>query len=204
MMQRRGIDRGIDVACGQQCGQRRSEAKTARPFRVIERLDAEPVARQNDAAGVALPYREREHAVKAFDAARSPFRIGFEDDFSVALREKAIALGRKLGAQFAKIVDAAVEDDGEAEFRIDHRLLRCGGKIDDAEPAMTERHAILRECAAGVRPARPHLLRHRRERTARNVAIKRHLTANAAHFIMSRTEARPTGPQQRFGGEPSS
>ena len=54
---------------------------------------------QHDASGIALPDREREHAVETLDAARAPFGIGFKDDLSVTLREEAIALGRKLAAQ---------------------------------------------------------------------------------------------------------
>ena len=153
MMQRRRIDCGIHIARRQQGRQRRSKAEPAGPLRVVQRLDAEPVARQHDASAVALPDCEREHPIKSLDATRSPFLIGFEDDFGVALREEPIAFAHEFAAQFAEIIDAAVEDDGEAELRIDHRLGGCGGKIDDAEPAMAERHPILREGAAGVRPA---------------------------------------------------
>jgi hypothetical protein len=172
MMQRRRIDCGIHIARRQQGGQRGSKAETAGPLRIVQRLDAEPVARQDDAPAIAFPDRECEHPIKSLDAARSPFLVGFEDDFGVALGEESIAFAREFAAQFAEIIDAAVEDDGKAEFRIDHRLGGCGGKIDDAEPAMAERHTILREGATGVRPARPHPLHHRGERNARRVAIE--------------------------------
>ena len=204
-MQCSRIDRGIDVAHGQQSGQRRRKAEMARPFGVVQRLDAEPVARQHDAPGIALPDREGEHPVKTLNAAWSPFLVGFEDDFGVAPGEEPIAFGRKIAAQLAKIIDAAVEDDGKAQFRIDHRLLRRRREIDNAEPSMTERDATLRECAAGVRSARPHSRHHRGEQTAGRVNIKSHLTANPAHSItLSRAPCCPTGPQQRSRGESSS
>ena len=143
MMQRRRIDRGIDIARGQERRQRRREAKPAGRFRIIERLDAEPIARQDHASGLALPDREGKHAVEALDAARAPFRVSFQDDLGVALREKAVALRLKFAAQFAVIVDAAVEDDCQPQLRIDHRLLRCGREIDDAQSAVTEGDTVL-------------------------------------------------------------
>src|SRR5581483_1258765 len=116
------------------------------------------------------------------DTARPPLGIGLEDDLRVAAREKAIALVHQLAAQLAVIVDAAVESDRETELRIDHRLLGGGSKIDNAEPAMPERGAILCKRAAGIRPARPHRFSHCAERTAGRTAVKSHLAANAAHF----------------------
>ena len=64
----------------------RVEAKrSAAVFGIIQRLDAEPIAREHDTAGFALGNREREHAVEALDAARPPGVIGLEDDFGVAV-----------------------------------------------------------------------------------------------------------------------
>ena len=181
MMQRRRIDAGIDAAAREQRRQGRRKSERAGALGVIERLDAEPVARQHDAPGIALPDREREHAVEALDAARAPFGVSLEDDLGVALREEAVTLGRELAAQLAIIVDAAVEHDGEAKLRIDHRLLRCGSKIDDAQAPMAEGDAILHEGAARVRPARVHSLRHGCNATAGGASIEGHFTANAAH-----------------------
>ena len=187
MMERDRIDRSVNVTRGQQSRQCRRKAQTPGRLGVIERLDAEPVAREHDAAGLALPDRESEHAVEALDAARAPFRIGFEDDFGVALREEAISLLHELAAQLAIIINAAVENDREAEQRIDHRLLRCGRKIDDAETAVTERNALLRERAVRIGTARSHCPVHRRKRFACNGAVERHLAANSTHFSQSGT-----------------
>ena len=40
--------------------------------RVVQRLDAKPVAREEQRRAVAVPQREREHAAEALDAALRP------------------------------------------------------------------------------------------------------------------------------------
>ena len=161
-MQRLAVDVGVDAAGGDDRRQGRGEAQTVLRVGEIERLDAEPVARQHDAAAVALPDREREHAVEALDTARAPGVIGLDDDLGVAFGEEAIALRFERAPQVAEIVDAAVEHDGEAERRIEHRLLAGRREIEDAQPAVAERDATLGEEAARVRAAwrerRRHLL----------------------------------------------
>jgi hypothetical protein len=122
-------------------------------------------------------------AVEALDAVRAPLGVSFEDDFGIPLREKTMAFGGQLVAQLPVIVDAAVEDDGQAELRIDHRLLRCGSEIDNAQPPMAERDAVLHERTAGIGAARPHAPDHRRNTGAGSAAIEGQLTANTAHLV---------------------
>ena len=57
--------------------------------------------------------------------------------------KKTVAFRAQFAAQLAVIIDAAVEHDRQPELGIDHRLLRRNVEIDDAEPAMSERNAIL-------------------------------------------------------------
>jgi hypothetical protein len=97
-MQRDRIDAGVNAARSKQRRQRRSKTQAPGKLGVVKRLDAEPVAHEHDATGIALPHRKSEHAVEALDAARPPFGIGFENDFGVALREEAIALRREIAA----------------------------------------------------------------------------------------------------------
>jgi hypothetical protein len=56
----------------------------------------------------------------------------------------------QLGAQGTKVVNAAVENDCQAEFGIDHRLLGRLGQIENAQSAMTEGNVPLREKSPGV------------------------------------------------------
>jgi hypothetical protein len=171
IVQRRRIDGGVDAAAGEQRGQGGGEAQAARVLCEIERLDAEPVAREHDAAAVALPDREREHAAEALDAARAPGMPGLENDFGVAAGEEAVAAGFQLPAQFAEIIDAAVERDREPERGVAHRLLRGGVEIENAQPAMRKGDVRLREKPGCVGPARFQLVGHLLMRSEVRMAV---------------------------------
>src|SRR5689334_4566671 len=108
MMQRSRIDVGIDATGCKERRQRGCKPQAVARFGKVERLDAESVARQHDAATVAFPDREREHTEKAFDAARAPRVIRLQDDFRVAIGEEAVAFPLQFGPQVTKIIDATV------------------------------------------------------------------------------------------------
>ena len=57
-----------------------SEPKRKRPstLRVVERLDPEAVAGEEELALALVPDREREHAVEALDAGRAPLLVGVQ------------------------------------------------------------------------------------------------------------------------------
>ena len=77
------------------------------------------------------------------------------------VEKKRVAVGRELLAQLAVVVDAAVEDDGEAELRVDHRLGAALGEVDDLQPPVRQPDAVLRPGPgpSGPRGARPSAMR---------------------------------------------
>jgi hypothetical protein len=161
VIQRDRVDRGIDAAGGEQGRQARGEAQAARRRGGVERLDAEPVAHQHHAAAVAFVNREREHALQALAAARTPGMPGLEHHFGVAVGEKAVAERFELGAQRAVVVDAAVEHQRQAERRIGHRLLGALAEVNDLEAAVAEADPAARHDAGGVRASLFHRRVHR-------------------------------------------
>ena len=60
------------------------------------------------------------------------------------VREEPVALAHQLAAQLRVVVDAAVEDDGEAELGVDHRLVAVAGQVDDGQPTVAEGHVLAR------------------------------------------------------------
>ena len=150
VVQCRGVDRRVDVAAGEQRRQRGREAQAPLVFRQVERLDPEAVARQREPPAVALEDREGEHAVETVDAVAPPGVKALEHHFRVAIGEEAVVEGFQLAPQFTVVVDAAVEDDGEPQARVGHRLLGGLREIDDAQPAMGQRDAALLEGARCV------------------------------------------------------
>src|SRR3954452_23470451 len=145
VMQRRRIDAGVYAAGRQQRRQARCEANPAFGVGQVQWLYAEAVARKHDPSAVPFPDCEGEHPAKSLDAPAAPGRIGLEDHLGVAIREEPVALRDQLCAKLAEIIDAAVEDDCEAERWIGHRLLRFGLKIEDAEAAMPEGDILLQQ-----------------------------------------------------------
>src|SRR4051812_12355027 len=152
VVQRGWIDAGIHIARFQERRKRRGEPQMTCASRIIEGLYAEPIAREDDSAGVPLPNGECKHAEETLDALCSPSRISLQDDFGVASGKEAVSFRNQLGTQLSVIIDAAVKCHGESEFGIDHRLLRCRGKIENAESTMAQAHAVLEKNPAAVRP----------------------------------------------------
>src|SRR5690606_38785657 len=80
------------------------------------------------------------------------------------------------------VVDAAVEDDAEAELVIDHGLLCLLAEVDDLQAAMAEGHSALREEPASVRPPRRKAFRHGlHRRDGGGAFVECYLTGNSTH-----------------------
>ncbi len=101
VVQRDRIEVGVHPARGDQGRQRRREPQRTRAATVVDvapvqRLDAEPVARQHDPPGVGLGDGEGEHPLEVVDDALTPLAVALEDDLGVAVREEAVALAEQL------------------------------------------------------------------------------------------------------------
>jgi hypothetical protein len=71
--QRGSVAGRVDAAAGEQRGQRRGEADAVVAVVDVERLDAEPVAGEDQAAGAVLEECDREHAEEVVDEVSEPF-----------------------------------------------------------------------------------------------------------------------------------
>src|SRR3569623_3631856 len=151
--------------------------------RVVERLDAETVAREEQRLAVAIPDREGEHAAHALDAAVAPLLPGVHDHLSVGARTKGVAGGDQLRHQLLVVVDFTVEYHHHRAVFIEERLL-AAGKIDDGEAAVTEAHARLAMNAAYIRAAEKLALVHAFEQGTvhRTAAARIKNTDYAAHI----------------------
>ena len=143
VVQRDGVDPGVDVAAGEQRGQRRGEAHARRVLGQVQRFDAEPVAAEQYAAAVTLDDREGEHAVQPVDESIAPVVVGLQQHLGVAVREKPVAGLAEFAAQLLVVVDAAVPRDGKTQLRVDHRLLARFRQVDDLKATVTERDPAL-------------------------------------------------------------
>src|SRR3546814_2374119 len=74
----------------------------------MERLHPQPIAREEQALLLRIVEREGEHAVQPREHPRPPDAPAVEQHLGIAVGAEACALGLKLGADLAKIVDLAV------------------------------------------------------------------------------------------------
>ena len=137
---RHGRDTRGNAAARQQRTHFRGEKQFAVHQRVVERLDAHAVARQEDARRPSaatlrhLDDGKREHSVQVLGAALAPFLVRVDDDFRIGARAKFVTGGLKLRAKTLEIVDLAVVDDCEGAGFVPDGLA-AAGKINDAEAA---------------------------------------------------------------------
>ena len=82
--------------------------------RVVERLDAEPVACEQERARLFIPQSEGEDAVEMREKIRAPFGVSREQDFRVRVGAKLSPARFKLAPQLAVVVNLAVENYREA------------------------------------------------------------------------------------------
>ena len=119
---------------------------------VVQRLHAEPVAREKQRLLGAVPERKGEHAAESIDAALPPALPGVHDDFGVAACLEDVPERLQLGDQRLIVVDLAIEDDDDIAILVVDRLL-AGREIDDRETSVAERHPRLEMLAIAIRAA---------------------------------------------------
>ena len=130
----------------------------------------------------ALGHGEGEHAEEVVDAPGAPLAVGLGDHLGVGVREEAVAQPGELLAQVAVVVDAAVEDDGQAQLGIDHGLGAGRREVDDGEPPMGQGHRARRPDPRAVRPSGGQPVRAAPERgQVGRSAVEAALTDDSAH-----------------------
>src|SRR5437764_4816718 len=124
-------------------GQLGREREPASQHRVVERLLAEPVARQNQLVLDAVPEREREHAVEPVERRGLPFGERGKNDLRVGMTAKAVSEALELLAKLREVIDLAVVSNRVAPVGGGHRLVAEWRQIKDRQPSVTEHHAVV-------------------------------------------------------------
>ena len=119
---------------------------------VVERLDAEQVARAHEALLRRVPDGDGEHAAQLLEHVRAPRLVAVDDGLGVAVRDKRVTHRLELGAQLLEVVDLAVERDGHRAVGVLHGLARAL-EVDDAQAAEAHGDVVVHEEALVVGPA---------------------------------------------------
>ena len=123
-----------------------------RSLGVVQRLLAEAVARQQQFVAAPVPDRDREHAVEALDRSGAVAQVGLQDDLGLAMGVESRAVLLEFAAQFAEVVDLAVED--QADLRLARHTPAGGRRRRRRSTAGACPAARARRCAARHRRGR--------------------------------------------------
>ena len=86
-----------------------------------ERLLAEPIAREQQAAAAGVPERDREHAFEALDERWPMLFVEMRNHRCVAAAAHVVV--RELGAKLGKVVELAVEHGDDVAALVSNRLV---------------------------------------------------------------------------------
>ena len=129
---------GIDTPALDQGFDQAGKTKRPVPLGVIQRLDAEGIAREEQFLFALVPDAEREHAAQRVHHRRAALCVQVQQDFGVRLRAEGVALGLQFAPQLAIVVDFPVVGDRQASVGGGHGLRAGLGQVDDREAAVRE------------------------------------------------------------------
>src|SRR5580692_4397056 len=134
------------------CLDLRSEQQPAFVQRIMQRLLAHPVTRQQQQFAAVIVQGNGEHASQFLHALGPHFLIQVKDNFSIRMGVKAMTATFKLLAQLRKVIDFSVKNDPQARVFVVNRLSPAG-KVNDTQAAHPESYGALRVDALVVRTA---------------------------------------------------
>ena len=149
---------------------------------VVQRLDAEAVARREQQLVALVPQREGEFPAQLMQAVGPELVIQVQGDFAVGTGLQPITALAQLVLYAFKVVKLAVDDDPQRAVLIADRL-RAAFRIDNTEPGVPQRHPAIRR-EPGPLPVRAAMLQavHARlQRRFRNRSVRGIQSHYAAH-----------------------
>ena len=135
------VETRLDACSQQSLDLGRDDECAVRTSGVVERLDAQTVAREDGCASPPVVEAEREHAVDALEQSVSPLVPAVHEHFGIGARSEPVATGLELTSQVAEVEDLAVEDDPDISVFVCHRLEARVAEVDDREPRKGEHRA---------------------------------------------------------------
>jgi len=124
-------------------------------FHIVERLDAEEITGEQEAALLRVQNGKREHAHQSGQGRSAPPGTGSQQHLRVRAGVERVPESFELLAKLEVVVDLAVEDDVVAPVRAGHRLSAGLRQVDDGEPPVRQRRLGIRQVVSPV-PGQPH------------------------------------------------
>jgi hypothetical protein len=182
----------------------RREPQLAIAHVVVERLDADAVARDPQQLLARIPDRKREHPAQLLHRLDAVLLVRVDDDFRIRPALEQVPAPFEFGPQFEVIVDLPVEHDLDRTILVRHRLSPVLRQINDAQPAMAQRNVIVAKERMLVGPAMRDDIRHPLDEfrvTKRESCNTTHKVANRADGVGDRQHFCPLPTTGSFRGE---
>ncbi|CRR58565.1 hypothetical protein PAERUG_P45_London_17_VIM_2_12_12_04692 [Pseudomonas aeruginosa] len=163
----------------------RAEQQSLAVPRVIQRLDAQAVAHQQQVAVAAIEDGEGEHPGQVLATTLAPLQIGVQDHLGIAAGAELMSGPAQPLAQGIVVVHLAGVDEGDllaGGKAIGHRL-HAAAEVDDRQPPVTQQGVAVLPDALGIRPAQGERIGHGEDRRKFVVELARviHPTRETAH-----------------------
>jgi hypothetical protein len=142
---------------------------------------AESVADQKQRSLALVPNREREHASQLANSLSSELFVQVNQSISVAACLNSMPTRRQIVAQFAIVIDLAVEDGPDSPVFVRDRL--AAREVNDAEPPNADSAPAGHVVTLLIRPALADYVAHRADLTKLRVPLVRELSGDAAHAL---------------------
>jgi len=153
VIERYRIEDRVDIAALEQRRQCRGKAQALTGARQVQGFYAETVTGDEQALGVAFPDGEGEHAIELGQQRFAPGVVTLEQHFGVTTGIEGVAKGFQLFTQFRKVINRAVERQGQAQLGVDHRLGGAVRQVHDFQASMAQGNRPLGMEAPRVRAA---------------------------------------------------
>ena len=141
-MNRFGLNFPADVRMQKQGAEFRTEDQLTINLRVKQWLLADPIAREKQFLRALVPNRKRKHAAQVIRTIGAILIVGVNDRFGVAVGVERVAEFLQFLAQFAVVVDLAVENDPGGAILVVNGLLPAL-QIDDREASHAQPDGIV-------------------------------------------------------------
>src|SRR4051812_19541257 len=109
----------------------RSEGEHRWSDGIVQRLDPQAIARQQQGLRPAIPYGEGKHAVQSLDTTFTQILIQMDDHFRIAPGLKRMAIRQQFLSDLLKVIDLSIKCDPYALIFVAERLM-AGRPIDNA------------------------------------------------------------------------
>ena len=176
--ERHVLPNGLGIELARKSGKQQQRAQLGRerdPILgrpIVHRLDAEPIARDQQRFGACVPDGEPEHPTQRIDEPRPILLVQVDERLRITARRELVPITQQAILQRAIVVDLAVEDDVDGPFLVSDRLV-AAAHVDDAESTHAERHATVHVVARVIGTAMADRIAHPLQDGARGIIARR-------------------------------